>query len=85
MKRGFDSPLMHNIEYKIPKEFIKAYAESKGELVYAMVQPFYPSHESFEPGGERWTSKDYKKDLDGFIAMFSALSYNKAILGNKLY
>ena len=85
MKRDFDFTFMHSIEYRIPKEFIRAYVESKGELVHAMVQPFYSSHEPFEPGGERWTSTDYKKDVDGFIAMFPALSYNIAMLENQLY
>jgi hypothetical protein len=85
MKIDFDSPMMHRIEYQIPKEFIKAYAESKGELVYAMVQPLYSSYPPFESGLEEWTSTDYKTDVDGFIAMFPALSYNNAMLKNQLY
>ena len=84
LKMDFDSAIMHNIEYKIPKEFIKAYAESKGELVYAMVQPLYSSY-PFEFVEEQWTCIDYKIDMDGFIAIFPALSYNKAILKNQLY
>lgn len=85
MSRDRDAPIMFGVEYKIPREFIKAYAESKGEITYAMVQPFYSSLPPFEPGGERWTSTDYKKDMNGYIAMFPAVSYNKAILENQLY
>ena len=85
MSRIRDAPIMFGVDYKIPREFIKAYAESKGEITYAMVQPFYLSHPPFEPGGERWTSTDYKKDVDGYIAMFPALSYNKSILESQLY
>jgi len=85
MSRNKKEPIMFGIEYKIPREFIKAYAESKGELENAMVQPFYSSHPPFEPGGERWTSTDYKKDMDGYIAMFPAVSYNKTMLESQLY
>jgi len=85
MSREIDEPFMFGVDYKIPREFIKAYAESKGELYYAMVQPFYSSLHPFEPDGERWTSTDYKKDVEGYIAMFPASSYNKAILESQLY
>lgn len=85
MARDRNAPIMFGVKYEIPTEFIKAYAESKGEIEYAMVQPFYSSHPSFKSGGERWTSTDYKKDVDGYLAMFPALSYNKAMLKNQLY
>lgn len=85
MSRDINEPIIFGVDYKIPKEFIKAYAESKGELNYAMVQPFYSSYPPLEPGGERWTSTDYKKDMEGYIAMFPALSYNKAMLESQLY
>lgn len=85
MKRDRDAPIMFGVNYKIPKEFINAYAESKGEITYAMVQPFYSSHPPFIPGGESRTSTDYKKDVDGYIAMFPALSYNKAMLESQIY
>ncbi len=85
LTRDDDAPIMFGIEYEIPKEFIKAFAESKGELNYAMVQPFYSSHAPFEPGGERWTSTDYKKDVNGYLAMFPAVSYNQAMLESQIY
>jgi len=83
--RDYGAPIMFGIEYEIPKEFIKVYAESKGEIKYAMVQPLYSSHPPLKPDGERWTSTDYKKDVDGFLAMFPAVSYNKAMLESQLY
>lgn len=85
MTKDFKAPFMFNIDYEIPKEFIKVYAESKGEISYAMVQPFYSSHTPIKPGGKRWTSTEYKKDVDGYIAMFPAQSYNEAILESQLY
>lgn len=85
MSRDRDAPIMFGVDYKIPREFIKAYVESKGEITYAMVQPFYSSHPPFEQGDESWTSTSYKKDVDGYIAIFPALSYNKAMLESQLY
>jgi hypothetical protein len=92
LNKGLESRRIWNINlesprirYKIPKEFIKVYAESKGDINYAMVQPFYSSHPPLEPGGERWTSTSYKKDVEGYIAMFPAVSYNKAILKSQFY
>jgi len=84
---------LHSIHYEIPHEFIKAYAESKGDLKSVMVQPFYclytpDFYEAFPKlteNGKRLKYQTYKKDVEGYIALFPAASYNKAILESQLY
>lgn len=78
--------MMSHIRYEIPREFLKVYAKSKGEIDMAMVQPFYSIQKHpILPGGKRLITMRYKKDIDGYLAMFSAEPYNTAILESQLY
>ncbi len=50
-----------------------------------MVHPLYGSHSDIVVDGEPYISVEYKKDENDFIAVFPAISYNKANLINQIY
>lgn len=71
--------------YNICNSLIEEYVSMQGQLEYVMIQPFYSYHQNFYADGRPYTSVEYKKDLDGFIAVFPALAYNRAELENQIY
>lgn len=71
--------------YNICNTLVEAYAKMKGEMKYVMVQPFYSLHSDIVVDNKPYTSVEYKKDENEFIAVFPAIAYNKACLINQLY
>jgi len=76
-----------NLKYvdKICNSLIEAYVTTQGKLKYVMVQPFYDLYPDLLVDGESYNSVSYKKDFDGYIAIFPAIAYNKARLENQWY
>lgn len=70
------------IQYEIPKEFIKAYAESKGNINSAMVQPINYAPQVIKNLGKTLNRTKYLKDIDGYIAIFPSIPYNSKILAD---
>jgi hypothetical protein len=78
-----DNPYMDTTKWKdvdnIYNSLVEVYVQMQGKLEYVMVHPYHSS---------RWISDldcysesvEYKKDRNDFIAVFPALTYNKAPL-----
>lgn len=71
--------------YNICNSLVEEFVKLEGKLEYVMVQPFYGLHQDIIVDGEPYTSVEYKKDENDFIAVFPAIAYNKARLINQLY
>lgn len=71
--------------YNICNSLVEEFVRLKGKLEYVMVHPLYGSHSDIVVDGEPYISVEYKKDENDFIAVFPAISYNKANLINQIY